>query len=183
MSRQPVLLAAASVLTLCAAACAQTGTPSVSSQAPANKAMPVARSTAQSSTPLPRSNLETEIQLAQRLRAQGNLAEAIRALAQLVLVAPDDPRVVGEYGKALVQLGGRSDDAVAFRRGGVQLRRGAGTFLSALGVAYDQMDDSRNAAAAYEPALALHPADPAILNNYAVSRMLAGDLNGAEKLL
>src|SRR5437764_437821 len=52
-------------------------------------------------------SLEAELARAQKLRAQGNYAEATKALGQLVLVAPDDARIVGEYGKVLVQQGGR----------------------------------------------------------------------------
>ena len=127
--------------------------------------------------------LETELTRAQNLRAQGNYAEATRTLGQLVLVAPDDARIVGEYGKVLVQQGGRSDDAIAFLKRAVSLKSNDASLYSALGVAYDQADDAKDAKAAYDKALALHPGDAAVLNNYAVSRMLAGDYDGAQKLL
>jgi Flp pilus assembly protein TadD len=127
-------------------------------------------------------NLEDQIQAAVALRVHGDLAKATHALAQLVLVAPDDARVVGEYGKALVQQG-RSDDAVAFLKRAVQIKPGDWTLYSALGVAYDQMDDRKNAKVAYDQALLLHPGDPTVLNNYAVSRMLAKDYNSAQRLL
>jgi hypothetical protein len=55
--------------------------------------------------------------------------------------------------------------------------------LSALGIAYDQTDDHASARTAYEQALKVKPRDPSILNNYAVSRMLAGDYAGAQRLL
>ena len=127
-------------------------------------------------------NLEDQIRAAQALRAKGDIAGAVRAFAQLVLIAPDDGRVVGEYGKSLVQQG-RPADAVAFLKRATQLSQNDATVYSALGVAYDQLDDRKNAAAAYDRALVLHPGDPNVLNNYAVSRMLAGDFNGAQKLL
>jgi Flp pilus assembly protein TadD len=127
--------------------------------------------------------LETELTRAQTLRVQGNYAEATKTLGQLVLVAPDDPRVVGEYGKVLVQQGGRSEDAIAFLRRAVALKSNDATLYSALGVAYDQADDPKSAKSAYDKALALHPGDAVVLNNYAVSRMLAGDYDGAQKLL
>ena len=127
-------------------------------------------------------NLEDQIQAAVALRVHGDLAKATHALAQLVLVAPDDARVVGEYGKVLVQQG-RSDDAVAFLKRAVQIKPGDWTLYSALGVAYDQMDDRKNAKVAYDRALLLHPGDPTVLNNYAVSRMLAKDYDGAQRLL
>ncbi len=127
-------------------------------------------------------NLEDQIRSAQALRAKGDIAGAVRAFAQLVLIAPDDARVVGEYGKCLVQQN-RPADAAAFLKRAAQLNQNDATVYSALGVAYDQLDDRKNAAAAYDRALVLHPGDPSVLNNYAVSRMLAGDFDGAQKLL
>ena len=50
-------------------------------------------------------------------------------------------------------------------------------------MAYDQADDHAHARAAYQHALTLKPGDPTVLNNYAVSRMLAGDLDGAQRLI
>ena len=185
MPRQLLRSAAVSVLAAWAAGCANTPAPKASAAMPANgpksptsalRTAPVA--TAEASF----QNLGTELQRAQTLRAQGHLAEATRVLAQLVLVASDDARVVGEYGKVLVQQG-RSEDAVAFLKRATELNVSDWTLYSALGVAYDQMDDRKSAKAAYERALALHPRDAIILNNYAVSRMLAGDYDTARKLL
>jgi Flp pilus assembly protein TadD len=160
-------------------------------KAPAAKTAPVAAQATQQQNEAAVANaiaaasvsLEAELARAQKLRAQGNYAEATKTLGQLVLVAPDDARVVGEYGKVLVQQAGRSDDAIAFLKRAVSLKSNDTTLYSALGVAYDQADDPKNAKAAYDKALALHPGDPVVLNNYAVSRMLAGDYDGAQKLL
>jgi hypothetical protein len=89
---------------------------------------------------------------------------------------------VGEYGKLLVQQG-RSDDAAQFLRRAVELQPNDWSLYSALGVAYDQLSDPANAKLAYEHALALNPSEPAILNNYAMSRMLAGDTTAARALM
>lgn len=134
------------------------------------------------SPPAASTNLEEQIQAAVALRIHGDTAQATRALAQLVLVAPDDPRVLGEYGKALVQQN-RADDAVAFLKRAVEIKANDWTLYSALGVAYDQLDDRKNAKTAYDRALLLHPGDPVVLNNYAVSRMLAKDYDSAQRLL
>jgi Flp pilus assembly protein TadD len=130
----------------------------------------------------PAASLDGDIRQAQLLRASGNYDDAIRALAQMMLVYPDDPRVVGEYGKVLVQQG-RSQDAVNFLRRATDLQPGEWTYYSALGVAYDQVNDPVHARAAYERALQLKPGEPAVLNNYALSRTLAGDLDGAQRML
>src|SRR5260221_6974090 len=44
-------------------------------------------------------NLEDSIRQAQMLRLAGSYDEAIKHLSQLMMVASDDSRVVGEYGK------------------------------------------------------------------------------------
>ncbi|HEY5338429.1 MAG TPA: tetratricopeptide repeat protein [Rhizomicrobium sp.] len=126
--------------------------------------------------------LNEQIQDAQVLRQQGKFPEAAKALGQIMLVAPDDVRVMAEYGKTLTQMG-RSNEAVAFLTRAVQMQANDWTVYSALGVAYDQLDKRTEAREAYDRALALKPGEPSVLNNYAVSRMLAGDYAGAQKML
>jgi Tfp pilus assembly protein PilF len=126
--------------------------------------------------------LEGEIARAHKLRMEGSYDEAAKALAQLMIVAPDDVRVVGEYGKVLTQLG-RPSDAVPFLNRAVQLDANDWTLYSALGVAYDQADQHAKARLAYEHALRLKPGQPDVLNNMGVSRMLSGNLGDAQKLL
>jgi Flp pilus assembly protein TadD len=126
--------------------------------------------------------LEGEIRRAQLLRSKGDLDDAGHALAQLMFVAPDDARVVGEYGKVLAQQG-HASDAIPFLKRATQMQPKDWTLYSALGVVYDQADDHAHARAAYERALELSPNEPAVLNNLAVSHMLTGDLPGAQRLL
>ena len=49
-------------------------------------------------------------------------------------------------------------------------------------MAYDQIGDQKDAQVNYEHALALKPGEPSVLNNYALSRMLAKDPAMARKL-
>jgi Flp pilus assembly protein TadD len=126
-------------------------------------------------------NLDNDISKAQALRAKGDLDGATHVLAQLMLAAPDDPRVIGEYGKVLAQAG-RSSDAAAFLKRAVQLQPDDWSLYSALGVVYDQLDDHEKARVAYGNALRLNPGAPSVLNNFALSRMLAGDLPMAASL-
>jgi Flp pilus assembly protein TadD len=130
--------------------------------------------------PLP-SDVNTEVAKAQVLRKQGRLPEAASALAQLMLVAPDDARVVGEYGKVMAQEH-RGEDALAFLTRAVELQPNDWTLYSALGVAYDENNNPKAAATAYQHALALKPGDATVLNNYAMSKMLSGDMTGAEAM-
>jgi len=127
-------------------------------------------------------NLDGEIRHAQLLRTQGDFAGAVHVLSQLMLVAADDPRVVGEYGKTLTQQG-RSSEALDFLKRAVVLQPGDWTLYSAMGVAYDQLGDSANARLAYDRALGLKPGEAVVLNNYAMSRMQAGDIPQARRLM
>jgi Flp pilus assembly protein TadD len=127
-------------------------------------------------------SLDGEIRQAQILRGQGDYTDAVHALSQLMMVAPDDPRIVGEYGKVLAQQG-RASEAVPFLTRAVELQPRDWSLFSALGVAYDELKDNTNARVAYERALALKPGEAVVLNNYAMSRMLAGDTVQAHALL
>lgn len=126
--------------------------------------------------------LDTQLRRAQLLRAQGDLAEATRAIAQMMIAVPDDPRVVGEYGKLLAQKG-QPEDAIAFLRRASELNSNDWTVYSAMGVAYDQLHDPNQARIAYDRALSLKPNEPSVLNNFAMSRMLANDLPQASRLI
>jgi Flp pilus assembly protein TadD len=127
-------------------------------------------------------NLDSEIEKAKAQRLSGDLGGAAHAFAQMVLVAPDDARVCGEYGKTLVSLG-RSDDAVAFLTRAIELRPNDWTLYSAIGAAFDQKSQFADAKTAYQRGLQLNPTSAALLNNYAMSRMLAGDLPAAQALI
>jgi len=125
--------------------------------------------------------LEDSIRQAQMLRLAGQYPEAIRHLSQLMMVASDDQRIIGEYGKTLAAMG-RASDAVSFLTHAQEMQPTDWTIASALGVAYDQVGDQANAKLAYEHALKIKPEEPSVLNNYALSRMLAKDPEAASKL-
>ncbi len=128
------------------------------------------------------SDLDGAVRRAQLQRLAGDLDGATRTLGQLVLIAPDDPRVLGEYGKTLVAKG-EADDALAFLAQAIALQPNDWMLYSAQGVAYDQRGNYPAAQAAYNHALALNPGEPGVLSNAGLSRMQAGDLPGAELLL
>ncbi len=127
-------------------------------------------------------DLEGAVRQAQAQRRNGDFTAAAKTLSQLVLVAPDDARVLGEYAKTLIAEG-RSDDALAFLERAISLRPPDWSLYSAQGVAYDQKGDYQAAQAAYGRALALKPGEPTVLSNDALSHMQSGDLDGAEKML
>jgi Flp pilus assembly protein TadD len=195
MVRAVALSAASALCLILAAGCAGTSEPAAK-DASAALAAKTANSTPESNpyVGMPESNsdvatltknlpssLDGEIERAHLLRSKGDYDEAARSFAQLLLVAPDDARVVGGYGKVLEQQG-HSQQALAFLKRAVQLNARDWSLQSALGIAYDQTDDHKSARAAYERALALKPGDASVLNNYAVSRMLAGDYVSARRM-
>ena len=130
----------------------------------------------------PAATLDGSIRQAQLLRLAGQYPEAIRHLSQLMVVAADDGRVVTEYGKTLAAMG-RAQESVDFLTRAQQLSPGDWSVYSALGVAYDQLGKHGQAQGAYEHALTLRPNDPSVLNNYALSRMLSKDPEGAKTLI
>jgi Flp pilus assembly protein TadD len=127
-------------------------------------------------------DVDSGVRQAQQARLAGRYDDAIHTLSQLMLLASDDPRVVGEYGKALVEKG-RAREAVQFLTRATELQPRDWSVYSALGVAYDEAGDQVSAGRAYEHALALKPGEPAIFNNYALSRMLASDPAMARQLI
>jgi tetratricopeptide (TPR) repeat protein len=127
-------------------------------------------------------NIDAGVREAQLKRSANDYTGAIKVLSQLMLVAADDPRVVGEYGKVLVQQG-RAPEALDFLNRAVQLQTNDWTLYSALGIAYDQKGDYTSSQAAYQRALQLKPGEGAVLNNFAMSRLLAGDLDRAKSLI
>jgi len=131
--------------------------------------------------PAPAGDLEGSIRQAQMLRLSGNYPEAVRHLSQLMLVAADDGRVITEYGKTLAAEG-RAQEAVNFLTRAQQLQGNDWSVYNALGVAYDELDKQDEARAAYEHALGLRPGEASVLNNYALSRLLAKDPAGARAL-
>lgn len=127
-------------------------------------------------------NVDGGVRQARALRLAGHYHQAIHTLSQLMLVASDDPSVVSEYGKTLVEEG-RGQDAIDFLNRAIALRPTKWSYYSALGVAYDEIGDEDSARRAYERALQLKPNEPSILNNYALSRLMAKDPQAARQLM
>jgi len=185
--RQRASFIALALMVATAAQAADKGKPadaaSAQASSPAVAAVPGAPAAALGLAPgeIP-SDLESAIRQAQKNRKDGDFAAASKILSQLVLFAPDDPRVLAEYGKTLAAEG-RADDALAFLERAIQLQPAEWSVYSAQGVAYDQKGNFPAAMTSYSRALALKPGEPSVLNNAALSRMQAGDLAGAEKFL
>ena len=96
----------------------------------AAKADPAAQSAADMA---PAMDLDGGIRQAQAQRQAQHYDEAIRTLSQLMMVASDDPRIIGEYGKTLAAMG-RASDAVSFLTHAQEMQPTDWTIASALGV-------------------------------------------------
>jgi Flp pilus assembly protein TadD len=127
-------------------------------------------------------SVDSNLSKVQSLRAGGDYAGAVKILSQLLLVSPDNARVIGEYGKVLAEQG-RAREAVEFLTRATMLSPEDWALHSALGVAYDETGDYAKARIAYEAALKLKPGEASALNNYAMSRMMAGDAPMAKNLI
>ncbi len=126
-------------------------------------------------------DIDAMLKAAQKQRMNRDFESATRTLSQLVLALPDDPRVLSEYGKVLLDKGA-TNDALAFLQRSLELQPDANTY-SAQGVAYAQSEDYPHAEMAFQRALAMKVDDPAILNNFAMAQLQAGKLDEAEALL
>jgi Flp pilus assembly protein TadD/cell division protein FtsN len=167
------------VLLLPLGGCALNPAPSAATSAQSAKATPIPDAKTAAMQP---TDIESAVRSAQATRKGGDLVGATRILSQLVLIAPDDARVLGEYGKTLAAQG-RSDDALAFLERAAQIEPNDWSLFSAQGVALDQKGNYPAAQTFYARALMLKPGEPSVLNNSALSHMQSGDLDGAEQLL
>lgn len=123
-------------------------------------------------------NIEAAVGLMQSLRLAGGLDEARSVEAKALAARPHDPTVLAEAGK--VQLAaGQPVDAIKLLQ---QADAGDWRVRSAMGLAYDRLGDYARADENYRAALDLSADNAAVLNNYALSRVLAGDIAGARAL-
>ena len=86
-----------------------------------------------------------------------------------------------EYGKVVLSSG---DAAGAVKRLGMalSLNRGNWRIFATLGIAYDQVKAYGSARRAYEMALQLSPDNAVVMNNFAISLALAGNVDEAIKV-
>ncbi len=127
-------------------------------------------------------NVQAAVGLMQSLREAGALQPAQEIADKALASKPDDPNVIAEVGKVRL-AGGRLEDAVRLLQKAADLDPQDWKSRSALGVAYDRLGDPKQAEASYQAALKVSPDNAAVLNNYALSRAMAKDLDGARALL
>lgn len=129
-----------------------------------------------------RGDIKAALNFARNLRMMGGARQAVAVLKDIVMKAPDDARVLSEYGKALTSVG-RSQDAIPFLARATQMDSSDWSTYSAYGVALDQAGNHDVARQNYEIALKLSPGNASVESNMAMSHILAGRIDQGEIIL
>jgi Flp pilus assembly protein TadD len=124
----------------------------------------------------------TILNYAAALRLNGQTDQAVAVLRKGVIAFPKDYEVASAYGKSLA-ANGNFEQALNVIRDAQRADRPDWRLYSAEGAILDQMGRTAEARDRYGKALTISPGEPTILNNMALSHLLAGELPQAEQLL
>ncbi|MEZ6000341.1 hypothetical protein [Hyphomonas sp.] len=127
-------------------------------------------------------NLDNALTFAEALRGIGSTERAVEVLSEVLVIYPNEPRILMPLGRALAANGNQLGAARAFEQVAVANPDRAEAW-AALGTAMDQLENHQGAQVAYEKALAIEPGRASTLANYGLSLALTGDLAGAEAKL
>lgn len=120
-------------------------------------------------------DIEAILGLARNLRYIGAANEATKLLKEALDQFPDRIDLRAELGKAQIAMG-EAADAVETLAEATKASPSDWRSLSALGIAYDLLENYSQAQASYWAALEVSPKNIAVLNNLALSKALAGEL-------
>jgi Flp pilus assembly protein TadD len=202
MSRAKTSLAALAVALAGISACASTPDPDAKAAAELQAAMaeamkpatPEEIEAANNADPLTKANfwskeyakdaenLDNALTFADALRGIGSTERAVEVLSEVLVIHPNEPRILMPLGRALAANGNQLGAARAFEQVAVAQPDRADAW-AALGTSMDQLENHKGAQVAYERALAIEPARASTLANYGLSLALTGDLTGAEAKL
>ena len=127
-------------------------------------------------------NLDNALTFAEALRGIGSTERAVEVLSEVLVIYPNEPRILMPLGRALAANGNQLGAARAFEQVAVAHPDRADAW-AALGTAMDQLENHLGAQVAYEKALAIEPERASTLANYGLSLAMSGDLAGAEAKL
>lgn len=127
-------------------------------------------------------NVRAAIGLMQSLRELGAINQAREVADRAIATKTQDSGLIAESAKVKL-ASGQVQEAVRLLEQAIALDAADWKAHSALGVAYDRLGDSTRAGNSYHAALKISPENAVVLNNYALSRAMAKDLNGARELL
>ena len=115
---------------------------------------------------------------ARNLRYQGSSEDGLRLLLRDSDRFGENAAFRSELGKTRIAAG-KHIDAIDDLTFAVTAAPDSWDAYSALGIAYDLSENYDAAHAAYAQAVVLSDADPGVLNNFAISKALSGDIEGA----
>lgn len=127
-------------------------------------------------------NREALLGYVRNLRYVGSPERAIGILRGALENTPEDGELLADLGKAELAAG-RPEQAVETLTAAAEFAPDDWRIHSALGIAYDRLEAYEEAMSSYEEALRLSPDNSTVLNNLALSRTLAGDLDGGVAVL
>ena len=125
---------------------------------------------------------EGALGLARNARMAGQPEQGIRVLTPLVSRASSDTELHQELARCQLTAGAY-EGALGTLNAALRISPDDWSLYSKKGVALDKLQRHEEAAEAYEKGLERAPDNVALLNNYALSRALAGDAGKAEELL
>ncbi len=127
-------------------------------------------------------DVQTAIAYARILRVNGQRAQAVAVLEQSVIQHPKNQLVLGEYGRALADVGNFQQALNALGQAHSP-DRPDWRIMSAQGAVLDQMGRHAEAQRYYKTALKIAPDEPSILSNLGLSYALSKKLPQAEATL
>jgi Flp pilus assembly protein TadD len=122
------------------------------------------------------------ITYARALRALTRYKEAAAVMQAAAAKAPKDFQILGEYGKALADVG-ELQQARDVLSHSYPADRPDWRLLSAQGSVADRLDDHSGAQQFYQAALKITPDEPSVLSNLGLSFALSKQLDEAERTL
>lgn len=127
-------------------------------------------------------NAQMGLYLSNALRALGRYDQAADIAHRVLLFAPDNTDVLLAAARAHI-AGNDAFLAVDPLKHAIELKPKDWIAYSLLGVAYQQIKRPDDAQAQWAMALQLSPNNPDVLTNIAMTKVVKGDLSGAESLL
>lgn len=128
------------------------------------------------------SDPQTAIAYAQALRRTDQRAQAVAVLEQASIKNPKHQALLGEYGRALADVG-RLPQALDVLSRAHTPDQPDWRVLNAQGAIHDQLGNFKEARRFYQTALRIVPEEPTVLSNLGLSHILAKELPQAESVL
>ena len=128
------------------------------------------------------SDVGAAVRFARTKRYAGAPNQVVDGVLRILPSHPNNAELRSELGKSLIAIG-KADAAIEHLMAATKAGGGKWSDYSALGVAYDRTGKHDLANEAYVNAFKRSPNNPVVLNNHALSRAMAGDLDTAIALI